>query len=424
MKLAFFGYAWNREFQPDAYMSETIRAFAQLGLEVDLILGNQIAREYGIYGLKDLPLGEIAAWIGAQGYDLTVSFNNSMLLTEVLDQLKGPVVSVIVDEPEHLFAYRRTGLYDVFHHDVRVVAMSSSLEERLADAVPGIVDRLHFLPPATQVEGPAPLGEPAYPISWVASLVGDLNLQSYFDLVAEAPAYRDLTRLCLRWMERDGDLRGLETAEGADGRALIAALPWPPGYFEMQIQNIATNRRRLEVVQRLSPHGLALFGNREWRKLLSSSAAVLDALRAGPPVASHADLRRIYDASRIAINVPQVHVTPRAIQYRVVDIMASRALLLTQAAERSDLHRIFGEDCPVPTYRDLDELERLCRHFLAHEAERQALVAACNARVATGFSFRDRALDLLRIAGVEAPGGAPGQVRAIDLRHFETPQPA
>ena len=102
--------------------------------------------------------------------------------------------------------------------------------------------------------------------------------------------------------------------------------------------------------------------------------------------------------------------------------MASKALLITQAHPRSDLYRIFGQDCPAPTYHDLEELERLCRHFLAHEDERLALVAACNAAVRTGFSFGDRARDLLRIAGLAPPAtSARGYARALDLRTFGNP---
>src|SRR6202041_253551 len=53
MKLAFFGYAWGKALQPDAYMSETITSLAQTGADVDLYLGNELAKEYGIYGLNE-----------------------------------------------------------------------------------------------------------------------------------------------------------------------------------------------------------------------------------------------------------------------------------------------------------------------------------------------------------------------------------
>jgi len=78
---------------------------------------------------------------------------------------------------------------------------------------------------------------------------------------------------------------------------------------------------------------------------------------------------------------------------------------------------VFGEDCPVPTYADLDELERLCVHYLGNETERRRLVAKCNALVAEGFSFLDARATCCGFAGL-APraGSSPGAVRRIDLR--------
>ncbi len=415
MKIAFFGYAWNKALQPDAYMSETITALAGTGADVDVYLGSQLTKEYGIYGLNAaMQPGRIGAFIAAQGYDAAVSFNNSMLIPEVLAAMPGRIVTVIVDEPEHLFDYHRTGPWPVFASDVEIVAMSSRLEQRLIEAVPGVRQRLRFMLPATNVvAGPRP--EPFLPISWVASYVGDANLDQYMQLVAESPDVRTLTLRCLQIIERDGDLRSIRDTATPEA-ALIAALPWSFDFFQTQMQNVLTNRARLAVVERLAKHGLALFGNAGWRKLLTHDGAVLQALQSGPAPGSHADLTRIYNASRISINAPQAHTAVGAVQYRMIDVMASGALLITRHDQPSDLNRVFGDDCPVPTWRDLDELERLCVHYLAHEDERRELVARCNALLASGYSFAERARELLGAVGVTPPqAAAPGLVRRMDL---------
>jgi hypothetical protein len=425
MKICLFGYAWNPENQPDAYMVETISAFADLGISVDIYLGGQFSKGGGIYGLNPkLAKSTVVEHIRAQAYDLAVSFNNSMLLPEIIAAVPGPVVSMIVDEPEHLFNHLLGGLYDVFGYDeIQVVALSSALERRLLANVPGIESRLHFRSPVTRPDLSAdPAITPQHNIAWVASMVGDLNLDNFFDFAATTPDYYDLTKLCLAIVERDGDLSALKAGQEPQAVKLIESLPWSFEFFEMQMQNIATNRQRLSVVERLAPHGLALFGNKNWRRLMSSNKAVLEVFHPSAPIVSHGDLRQIYDSAKIAINVPQRHVSQEAIQYRVVDIMASNALLITHRNHPSDLYRIFGEDCPVPTYGDLDELERLCAHYLENEDERLTLVKACNALVRQGFSFRDRALDLLNIGGLAPPDNtdeAP-RLRWIDLRNFET----
>jgi hypothetical protein len=415
MKLAFFGYAWGKALQTDAYMSETITSLAQTGADVDLYLGNELSKEYGIYGLNEkLRPERVGAFIAQQGYDAAVSFNNSMLIPEVLAALKDRVVTVIVDEPEHLFDYHRTGPWEAFKRGVEIVAMSSRLEQRLLKAVPGVRGRLRFRLPATQVGAGLHL-DPVLPISWVASLVGDMNLDQYTELVMARSDFRALTLHCLELIARDGDLRSIRGGGGPEA-PLIAALPWSFDYFQSQLQNILTNRARVEVVERLAKHGLALFGNPAWARLLTCNAAVLQALQSGPPPANHGDLTRIYNASKISINVPQAHTAVGAVQYRMIDVMASGALLVTRRDKPSDLNRAFGDDCPVPAYADLDELERLCAHYLAHEDERRELVARCNALVGPDYSFASRARELLDAVDL-APvaGAAPGRVRRMEL---------
>ena len=419
MRVAFFGYAWNNALQPDAYMTETFQSLARAGADVDVYLGNHLSKEYGIYGLNEaMPLGKLQRFLAAEGYDAAISFNNSMLIPELTSAIGGRIVTVIVDEPEHLFDYHRAGPYEVFRRDIEIVAMSSVLERRIIEAVPGVEPRLHFMLPATHIDLGARSMKAAYPISWVASFVGDLNLDQYLKLIAERPDFYALTLKCLEIVERDDDLRTVKAEGGADA-ALIATLPWTFDYFQAQMQNILTNRSRVEVVERLAPHGLALFGNAGWQKLMTHNARVMAAFQPGPALTAHADLRRVYNASKVSINLPQAHVTQDAVQYRVIDVMASNALMITKHSPTSDLYRVFGQDCPIPTYSDLEELERLCAHYLANEKERRAAVTKCNALVGKGFTFAERAVELLRIAGLEAPARASaGSVRRVDLRLF------
>jgi hypothetical protein len=419
MRVAFFGYAWNPALQPDAYMAETIQSLAQAGADVDVYLGSQLSKEYGIYGLNEtIPLDKLHRFLVAEGYDAAIAFNNSMLIPEVMGAIGGKIVTVIVDEPEHLFDYRRAGPYEVFRQDVEIVAMSSVLERRIVAAVQGVAPRLHFMLPATHIDLSARSMTATYPISWVASYVGDANLDGYLPLMIERPDFHALTVKCLALVARDGHLGSIKAAGGTDA-ALIAALPWTFEYFQSQMQNILTNRSRVEVVERLAPHGLALFGNAGWQKLLTYNAKVLAALQPGPALSAHADLRRVYNASKISINLPQAHVTQDAVQYRVIDVMGSNAMMITKHSPTSDLYRVFGDDCPIPTYSDLGELEQLCAHYLENEKERRAVVARCNELVSKGFTFAERAVDLLGIAGLKpAPHASAGNVRRVDLRLF------
>ena len=179
----------------------------------------------------------------------------------------------------------------------------------------------------------------------------------------------------------------------------------------MHLQEIVTNGTRLAVVERLAPLGLKVFGNARWRTALTLSPSVAQAFRSGAELRRHADLCAVYDRSKISINVPQVHAGT-GMQYRVLDILASKSLLITKYVPDSDMERLFGADSPIVTFSDLDDLHAKCAYFLKNDHERRARVKACNALVARGFSFRERALEYLALSNPSLAGRASRHSRA------------
>ncbi len=179
--------------------------------------------------------------------------------------------------------------------------------------------------------------------------------------------------------------------------------------FEMQLQNIVTDRVRVEAVDRLSKHGLKLFGNSAWTSTIPFCRGTIDALQVTPAVRSHSTLMDIYNGSLISINIPQAQAHG-ALQYRLFDIMASNSLLISQFHPNCDLERLFGAGCPVPLFKTLAEMERLCAHYLNEEGERKALVEKCNALVSEGFDFVDRCHDILRLSKVILPSKASSKL--------------
>jgi len=101
-------------------------------------------------GLNEVvPVAKLARLIASEGYAAAISFKQRDADPRVQAAVAGRIVTVIVDEPEHLFDYYRAGPFEVFRQDIEVVAMSSALERRLTEAVDGIGPRLHFMAPAT-----------------------------------------------------------------------------------------------------------------------------------------------------------------------------------------------------------------------------------------------------------------------------------
>jgi hypothetical protein len=424
MKIAFFGYAWGSARKIDAYMREVVEAYGQLGFEVDVFLGNDFSADGIVTGFKaDVDVTRLAAYIREQAYVAAVSINNSLLLPQIVEALEGRVVSVIVDGFNHLFCYDPQDRYAAFRLDAHYACIGSQFERELLAQVPGIAGRVSLLSPATNgMLFPRQTVAATYPISWVASLPTDNTTAGFMSRLLDNPSAYAVVEVCLRAIEATGDLTALMADHAEVIEGLAAQVPMTFRTFETMLQNVVTARQRVEVVSRLSPHGLALFGNREWARAMVLNQDVFAAFRPGPGASSHEDLLRIYNASLISVNLPQSLIS-ESFQYRLLDVMSSNALLVTKRTPEPDLYRVFGPDCPVPMYDSLAELEAICAHYLAHEDERRAVVAACNALVTPDFSFRSRCLDYLRLAGVayQPPSGAPAarkDVRVLTEQEF------
>lgn len=401
MKLAFFGYAWGDGGQPDGYMQEALNAYLDLGFDVDLFLANYFSAGGGTTGFKDASLlGRLVQHIRAQGYVAAVSMNNALVLGPVIDALEGRVASVIVDGFNHLFRHDNDR-FGAFRLPVHFAPIGTQFERDILAAVPSAVDRVTFLTPATAgMHFPRSEIQPVHPISWIASLTVDDRAEAAMRTVMGDPRAHEVVRACLLAIEETGNLGQVLAAHADMIMPVISQLGLDQQAFEMMLQDVSTSRDRFEVVQRLAPHGLALFGNPAWAKGMVLSPEVYQAYKPGPPIRAHKDLLTVYNSSKLSINLPQSFIS-ESFQYRLLDVMSSNALLVTRRTPEPDLYRVFGPDCPVVMFDSIDDLEKLCVHYLSHEDERAARVAACNSLVTEDFSFRNRALDYLRLAGAD-----------------------
>ncbi len=401
-RLAFFGYAWGAGGHLDGYMQEAVNAYLDLGFDVDVYLANYFAADGATSGFKDEALLErLVAHIRAQDYVAAVSMNNALVLAAVVDALDGRLTSVIVDGFNHLFRYDDDDLFGSFRLPAQFAPIGTQFERGIIAAAPEAADRVTFLTPATAgMHFPRAETAPVHPISWIASLTVGEAAEALVAQVMANPRAHEVVRACIMAIDETGDLSEVMSVHQALVAPIVKKLRLDFKTFEMTLQDICTSRDRLQIVRRLAPHGLALFGNPAWAKGMMLDADVYQAYRPGPPLRAHQDLLKVYNASKLSINLPQSFIS-ESFQYRLLDVMSSNALLVTRRTPEPDLHRVFGPDCPVVMFDTLDDLEKLCTHYLDHEDERLALVAACNALVTEDFSFRSRALDYLRLAKID-----------------------
>lgn len=404
LKIAFFSYAWNYARRPDPYMREMIAALADLGINVDVYIGGMFTGNQGTKGFRlDLAKSDMGDFVKLQSYDFAVSFNNAFILPEIVTSLRCKIVSVIVDSVHHLFDHTQEGLLQAFKLPIHVAPIYTSFIDDYAGAE-SFMASSSFLPAATRIGGSGPAQtEKPIEISWIASFLGDPNLDSFMSRVGdELPNGLDLVARCLQGIEQNGEISLDEESQEA-AKVLMAWSHWDYPLLEMHLQEIVTNAGRLAVVDKLAPLGLKVYGNARWRSALTLSQGVSRAYRSGANLRSHADLRAIYDQSKISINLPQVHAGT-GMQYRIIDILASQSLLITKHVPGSDMEKLFGSDSPIVTFSDLDDLHAKCAYYLKNENERRARVDQCNALVARGFSFQERALEYLAISNPKQAG--------------------
>ena len=388
----------------DHYIGEIANNFALLGFDVDIYAANDYTRNGENYGLnKNINFFKLNRKITSKNYAMLLSINNA-LMTERLDCLsKIPVIDLLVDDFNHLFKHDNCSIYEQFNIAKYILFSSHSHINRLEKNNLTIKGRVYFYPTATTSVFNRSTEQlnllKKYNISWIATLLDVSGISLMFQQCINAQDKIDLLRNAVKCVKGGRHIQYYERLGEFSLDTIISEYKWTKAHFEIQVQNLISNDLRITVANDLHRFGLHIFGNSEWALAAAYHPKIMDIYHDGGNIASHDDIMRIYNSSKICINVSQIQ-TESALPYRVIDILASDALLITNYHSESDAFAIFGKDCPIVMYKSIDELVRLCDYYLAHEDERLALVERCNDLVKNGFDFKDRCKDILNLAGV------------------------
>lgn len=416
MKALGFFYDWSGRRTLDPYFRSIANAFADLGIELDVVLANELIHPRGGQETRNPLVDEakLIAWTNARAPDLIFSVNNAGLSARLMRETTAPIVDWLVDDVPHLFWPDGFGTPDRhFDGRERFVCYSSTLAAQVEAAFPQARGRVSWVSHGTDIAGRESTPLPAaYPVAFVGSC---LDVRPLIRLLGIARVHGAATGILADLAAMRADYvvgsAGIARTPALDRSLADAGLTWLD--YHRVLADAVTTQNRTEGLRRVADQGLHLWGNATWLESLSATTELADAFQFDNPVTSYEQLLDVYARSKISINIPNVQ-NCAGLAARVFDAMASPSLLITEHHPDSDLSRLFGADCPVPTYRNFDHLRGLCAYYLEHEDERRELVARCNRLVDDRFLLRNRLRAILEAAKITVPA-APAKARAFRI---------
>ena len=408
-----FIHTYTADGSFDPFMSSLIEAFEARGVRLHVIRTNDLvdnlaARSFSPGVSEDKLIRHIKSIRPA----FVLSTNRGGITRRMMEELDCPIISWLVDHVP--FMHHGSDSSTLFGARDHVVVSASAMVAAIEERYPAVAGRAHFLPFATRI---GDFQQPSKDVPDMpdinVSFVGTFFYGNEFLLLLRR--YRNDARIAsallaaARTVERDfkSDIRVVVDELGlsevlADNGVAVESL-------HMAIANVASMNKRIRALDAVADLGLVLWGTDNWIDAAAYSLPLLRCYRFGEFIRTREQLNDVYRRSRIAVDMPHVQAIG-GLPYRVFDILASPALLITEYHPQSDLFRLFGKEAPIPTYRNVEDLRRLVQHYLADEDERRNLVAECNKLVASGFSFMDRVRELFQIAGAQPPSGERGEI--------------
>lgn len=373
---------------PDYFLIPEVHiGFRQLGHEVQTVLFDK-RREQG-----EVVIARVMQSVRAFNPDLVFTINHlgfdreGVLLT-VFHRLRLPSVSWYVDSPTiilNLYQGPRSELAAIFVWDASYIPEVKDLGFNCVFPLPLATDANIFRPRSLKKGR-----------RWQArvSFVGNSMLGSVAKKLDRLPGSEEFLRLFeqLSASYRNRPFRRLEAllAEaGLEQHPMVQSLSRTERTdLEAAIIWAATRDYRLSCVRRLAPFRPRIFGDSDWRRVLSAPFEIR------PEVNYFEELPLVYNASDINFNATSLQMKT-AVNQRVFDVPAAGGFLLTDFREQlAELFRI-GEE--VICYRQPEEIPDLVDYYLRHEGARRRIVQRGRERVLAEHTYRHRLTTMLTI---------------------------
>jgi hypothetical protein len=406
-------YAQDKEL--GSYMKELVNAFAGIGCKLHLMITNDLVLNLAEKKLSpNISEEKIIKFIKQVDPVFVFTTNRGGITKKMMSDLPCPLVTWMVDRIPFL---HHGGSHDeLFCEKDYVITSSYGNVKRLEHIYPILKNKVFFFPFCTDLEDFVGGSIASQDIN--ISFVGTFFYCGQLTEILKAYSYssrltQGIIELALR-VEQDYDLDFEFHLKQCDVECVLTDFNLDLYKFKGLLANAISLNKRIQTLDAISDLGLRLYGTENWRNVSQYSLALLSCYQFNDFIKTRAQLVLLYQRSKIAVNVSH-HQAVNGLPYRIYDIMASNALLITEYREDSDLFRLFGKDMPIPMYRSPLELHELCQYYLENESERIAIVRKCNNLVSQGFLFQDRVKDFFTMTGMPVPEGV-GEVVKINVK--------
>jgi spore maturation protein CgeB len=360
------------------YMIEdTIQALLQLGHNVRVIDMARCGRT-GIERIESI-LKEVSLFHP----DLVLTFNFIGLvrpLIEAMEKMGLPYVTWFVDDP---FRYIKGEI-----RDLRYCCVFVCDRLYMNDLKDFGLKNIFYLPGATNPALFKPIEEKE---KYEVSFVGNSHYRAYrlyCEMIKDVNAEKALGEavrvlisnpaLSIRDILRETKSLLPERVGFTKGEEELCSL----------VEDAAMAIYRKGVIEALKEVGIVVWGDSGWVGLLC------DGIRIEKEVDYHKELPRLYNASKINLNITMSQLKT-TLNQRVFDVSACGAFLLTDY--RRDLGELFRAGEEIVFYREIDELEELCKYFIKHPEERRAIARKARKRILEEHTYKIRMERLIEI---------------------------
>lgn len=411
-------YAKDREL--GSYLKSLVDAFISVGIDLHLIKTNDLVDNLGANCLaQDISEDKLISYIKDVEPDFVFTTNHGGVTGRLMQASPCPILTWMVDRVPFLHHGGDHG--NLFSSRDYVVTSSWKNVATLENIYPVLKDRVYYLPFATRIEDFEKYKdiEQDIEISFVGTYFYCGQLTAILDTYKhDAKLVRPILELIERlWKNYDLDIH--EHVESLGLNYVLRDFDLDIFKFKGLLANAISLNQRVKALDAVSDLGLRLHGTDNWVNVNQYSLKLLDCFQFGEFIKTRDQLVSLYQRTKIGLNISH-HQAVDGLPYRVFDIMASRALLITNYRQNSDIYKLFGHNACIPMYRDEHDLRKLVLHYKVNENERLATVNECNRLIRTGFSFEDRVRNFYEILGIPLRAADKGLLRAVPRSIFIT----